>query len=203
MTMYDRIRQRRLELGMTQKELADKLGYKNKTAITKIEAGKVDLTQTKIYAFAQALQTNVDYLMGDVKRAPAGLVIPEFHQVPIIGTIACGTPILAEENLDGFAKVTDLVCDFGLWCKGDSMAPRFLDGDLVFIRQQPDVDNGQIAAVLIENEATLKHVYKQPDRLTLIAENPSFPPLIYTDPVELQQIRIIGLVTGYQRAVNQ
>lgn len=203
MTMYDRIRQRRLELGMTQKELADKLGYKNKTAITKIESGKVDLTQSKILAFSQALQTTVDFLLGDIKRVPAGIVIPEFHKVPIVGAIACGEPILAQENLDGFANVADIECDFGLWCRGDSMAPKFLNGDLVFIRKQSDVDNGQIAAVLIENEATLKHVYKQPDRLTLIAENPSFPPLIYTDPVELQQIRILGLVTGYQRAVNQ
>ena len=83
------------------------------------------------------------------------------------------------------------------------MAPKFLDGDLVFIRQQPDVDNGQIAAVLIENEATLKHVYKGTNSLTLVAENPAFAPLIYTVPVELQQIRIIGLAIGYQRAVNQ
>ena len=203
MTMYDRIKARRQELGLTQKDLADRLGYKSKTAITKIELGKVDLPQSKIYAFAQALQTNVDYLLGDVKRVPAGIIIPDFHQVPIVGQIACGAPILAEQNITGYARLANLECDFALWCKGDSMAPKFLDGDLVFIRQQPDVDNGQIAAVLIENEATLKHVYKGTNSLTLVAENPAFAPLIYTDPVELQQIRIIGLAIGYQRAVNQ
>ena len=202
MTLYDRIKARRIDLGMTQAELAEKIGYKSKTTITRIERGEIDLPQSKIASFAKALDTTVNYLLGDI--VPKGLFKPTFKQVPIIGTIACGTPILAEQNIEGqVAKSDHIQADFALWCKGDSMAPRFMDGDLVFIRQQADVDNGQIAAVLIENEATLKHVYKQPDRLTLIAENPSFPPLIYTDPVELQQIRILGLVTGYQRAVNQ
>lgn len=202
MTMYDRIKARRQDLGMTQAELAEKIGYKSKTTITRIERGEIDLPQSKIVSFARALDTTVNYLLGDI--VPKGLFKPNFQTVPIIGTIACGEPILAQENLEGLATKSDHIeADFALWCKGDSMAPRFLDGDLVFIRQQPDVDNGQIAAVLIENEATLKHVYKQPGQLTLIAENPSFPPLIYTDPVDLQQIRILGLVTGYQRAVNQ
>lgn len=202
MTMYDRIKARRQDLGMTQAELAEKIGYKSKTTITRIERGEIDLPQSKIVSFARALDTTVNYLLGDI--VPKGLFKPNFQTVPIIGTIACGEPILAQENLEGLATKSDHIeADFALWCKGDSMAPRFLDGDLVFIRQQPDVDNGQIAAVLIENEATLKHVYKGTNSLTLVAENPSFPPLIYTDPVELQQIRIIGLVTGYQRAVNQ
>ena len=202
MTLYDRIKARRIDLGMTQAELAEKIGYKSKTTITRIERGEIDLPQSKIASFAKALDTTVNYLLGDI--VPKGLFKPTFDQVPIIGTIACGTPVLAQQNIEGHvAKSDHIQADFALWCKGDSMAPRFMDGDLVFIRQQSDVDNGQIAAVLIENEATLKHVYKQPDRLTLFALNPTAPPQIYTDPVELQQIRILGLVTGYQRAVNQ
>ena len=199
------IHDRRIELGLTLEELGERVGV-GKSTVRKWEQGIIQQAKRdKIAALADALQISPAILVNSQEETPfaKNLFVPKFSQVPIIGTIACGTPILAEENLDGFAKVTDLVCDFGLWCRGDSMAPRFLDGDLVFIRQQADVDNGQIAAVLIENEATLKHVYKQPNRLTLIAENPSFPPLIYTDPVELQQIRILGLVTGYQRAVNQ
>lgn len=201
-TMYDRIRSRRIELGLTQKELADKLGYTSKTTITKIESGNVDLPQSKIVAFAQALQTTVNYLMGHT--VPANVAAPVFKSVPIVGSIACGTPVLAQENISGYAQMSEhITADFALWCKGDSMAPRFLDGDLIFIRQQSDVDNGQVAAVLIEDEATLKHVYKGKDQLTLVADNPAYPPMIYTDPVILQQIRIIGIVTGYQRAINQ
>ena len=202
MTMYDRIKARRQDLGMTQAELAEKIGYKSKTTITRIERGEIDLPQSKIVSFARALDTTVNYLLGDI--VPKGLFKPNFQTVPIIGTIACGEPILAQENVEGLGTKSDHIeADFALWCKGDSMTPRFNDGDLVFIRQQPDVDNGQIAAVLVDNEATLKHVYKQPGQLMLVADNPSFAPLIYTDPVDLQQIRILGLVTGYQRAVNQ
>jgi len=202
------IRDRRAELGLTLEELGNEVGV-GKSTIRKWEQGTIkQVKRDKIAKLAKALRIDVALLVADEDNSDivyAGNIFkPNFQTVPIIGTIACGEPILAQENVEGLATKSDHIeADFALWCKGDSMTPRFNDGDLVFIRQQSDVDNGQIAAVLIENEATLKHVYKQPDRLTLIAENPSFPPLIYTDPVELQQIRILGLVTGYQRAVNQ
>jgi repressor LexA len=206
-TLGERIKSARINRGMTQEELGKLVGVQ-RAAINKYETGVVvNLKRSMIANLAQALDVDPTWLLGMTEAGdpvPANLFVPKFDTVPIIGTIACGEPILAQENVEGLATKSDHIeADFALWCKGDSMTPRFNNGDLVFIRQQSDVDNGQIAAVLIENEATLKHVYKQPDRLTLIAENPSFPPLIYTDPVELQQIRILGLVTGYQRAVNQ
>lgn len=206
-TLGERIKSARINRGMTQEELGKLVGVQ-RAAINKYETGVVvNLKRSMIANLAQALDVDPTWLLGMTEAGdpvPANLFVPKFDTVPIIGTIACGEPILAQENLEGLATKSDHIeADFALWCKGDSMTPRFNDGDLVFIRQQSDVDNGQIAAVLIENEATLKRVYKQPDRLTLIAENPSFPPLIYTDPVELQQIRILGLVTGYQRAVPQ
>lgn len=202
------IRDRRAELGLTLEELGNEVGV-GKSTIRKWEQGTIkQAKRDKIAKLAKALRIDVALLVADEDNSDIvyarNIFKPNFQTVPIIGTIACGEPILAQENVEGLATKSDHIeADFALWCKGDSMTPRFNDGDLVFIRQQSDVDNGQIAAVLIENEATLKHVYKQSDRLTLIAENPSFPPLIYTDPVELQQIRILGLVTGYQRAVNQ
>lgn len=206
-TLGERIKSARINRGMTQEELGKLVGVQ-RAAINKYETGVVvNLKRSMIANLAQALDVDPTWLLGMTEAGdpvPANLFVPKFDTVPVIGTIACGTPILAEQNIEGRVTKSDHIpADFALWCKGDSMAPRFMDGDLVLIRQQADVDNGQIAAVLIENEATLKHVYKQPDRLTLIAENPSFPPLVYTDPVELQQIRILGLVTGYQRAVNQ
>lgn len=206
-TLGERIKSARINRGMTQEELGKLVGVQ-RAAINKYETGVVvNLKRSMIANLAQALDVDPTWLLGMTESGdpmPANLFTPKFDTVPIIGTIACGSPILAQENIEGRVTKSDHIpADFALWCKGDSMAPRFLNGDLVFIRQQPDVDDGQIAAVLIENEATLKHVYRTQNQLTLVAENPSFPPLIYTDPVELQQIRILGLVTGYQRAVNQ
>ena len=182
-TMYGRIKARREDLQMTQDELAKLTGYKSKTSITKIEGGKVDPPQSKIVAFANALQTTVDYLMGSTSRSIANLFTPEFHKVPIVGQIACGQPILAEQNIEGYANVTDIKCDYALRCKGDSMSPIIHDGDLVFIRQQPVVDNGQIAAVVIADstdwaEATLKRVYTNGEMVQLVAENRDYDPIV-------------------------
>ena len=119
--------------------------------------------------------------------------LPKPHYIPLVGTIACGEPLLAEENLDGVVPIPKYIhADFGLRCKGDSMVgARILDGDIACIRQQPDVEDGEIAAVLIDGEATLKRVYKIPGRLQLRPENPSFPVLEYTGP-ELEQVHILG-----------
>lgn len=205
------IRDRRLELGLTLEEVGNMVGV-GKSTVRKWEQGTIkQMKHGKIVSLARALQVDPAVLVADDQTPDAdapiyakNIFIPHFTTVPIVGTIACGSPVLAQENIEGQAVKSDHIqADFALWCKGDSMAPKFMDGDLVFIHRQPSVDDGQIAAVLIENEATLKHVYKGSNQLTLIPENPAFPPLVYTDPVDLQQIRIIGLVTGYQRAVNQ
>ena len=113
-------------------------------------------------------------------QLPVGAFIPEFHRVPIIGEIACGKPIFAEESYEGYVNAADVRCDFALTCHGDSMTPKLNDGDIVLIRQQNDVDDGDIAAVLIDDEATLKHVYHMEHGLTLVAENPAYSPMIFT-----------------------
>ena len=116
-----------------------------------------------------------------------------------VGEIACGTPILADQNITGFSDLPDGVhADFALICKGDSMNPTFVDGDLVLIRQQPEVENGQIAAINIDNETTLKHVYRQESGLLLTADNPAFPPL-YVPADSDREIIIHGLAVGYTR----
>lgn len=202
MTINERIRNRRMELGMTQTALAEMLGYKSRTTIAKIEDGKIELSKSRIEAIAKALNVKVSYLMGTMYEVsmPDNIFEPTFHKVPILGTIACGTPILAEQNLEGEVNVPDMQCDFALRCKGDSMVPKFLEGDIVLIRRQPDVDDGQIAAVLIGDEATLKHVYHRPDGLTLSAENMAYAPMFVSeDPAE--PVRILGLAVGFLRAV--
>lgn len=204
--IYERIKSRREELGLTTEELAQRMGYKTRSSITKIETGKADIPQSKVKAFARALQTTTAYLMGDddAREArpsiPAGFEpLPEMAMVPLVGTIACGTPILAEQNVEARIGVPAAWrADFALTCKGDSMAPRYLDGDIVCIRCQPQVENGQIAAVLIGEEATLKRFYQNGDTVTLQAENPAYSPLVYRGE-ELNEIRIEGRVVGFCR----
>lgn len=124
--------------------------------------------------------------------------LPRTVKRPLLGTIACGEPITAAQNIESYVDVPEGVhCDFCLRCKGDSMiGANILDGDLVYIRIQQDVDDGEIAAVLIDDEATLKRVYKIPGRVQLRPENPSYPVLEYTGP-ELETIRILGKAVGY------
>lgn len=131
------------------------------------------------------------------------LPLPRTYQVPLVGDIACGIPILAEENIEDYIDLPEEIrADFCLRCKGDSMInARIYDGDLVFVRQQADVENGQIAVVLIENEATLKRVYKQKGSLLLQAENPEFAPIIISGE-ELNPVLIQGLAVAFLSSVK-
>ena len=200
--LYKNIKARRLQLGMSQEDLAQKVGYSDRTSIAKIEAGKVDLSQSKIFAFAEALNISAPELVGyelDNSSLPSNIIpMPRMNQIPLIGTIACGEPILAEENIEEHVDIPEHIhADFALRCKGDSMTgARIHDGDIVYIRQQPSVDNGQIAAVLIDDEATLKRVYVSPDSIVLQPENAAYPPLVYTGS-QMEEVRVLGKLVGF------
>ena len=131
------------------------------------------------------------------------LPIPKTKLVPLVGTIACGTPILAEENIEDYLKADEnLPADFALRCKGDSMInSRIYDGDIVYIRKQSDVDDGEIAAVLIGEEATLKKVYKYPNKVVLRASNPIYDDMVYTDK-ELENVMILGKAVAFLSLVR-
>lgn len=123
--------------------------------------------------------------------------VPSYHMVPVVGDIACGTPILAEENIDGYEPCPDFVhADFCLRCHGDSMVGAEIhDGDVVFIKKQPTVENGQIAAVQVDDgdcyNATLKRFYRSGDTVTLMSENPSVAPMVFNDD-QINRIHIAG-----------
>ena len=123
------------------------------------------------------------------------------RRLPILGEIACGTPIFAEENIDGYASPCyGISADFCLFAKGDSMiGARIHEGDLVFIKKQPRVENGEIAAVLVEDCATLKRVYLYPEeeKLVLAPENPKYKPLVFVGQ-ELSEIQILGKAVAFQ-----
>ena len=195
-----RLHLRRKELGLSQEELAQRMGYRSKSSITKLEKGINDLPQSKVEELAAALETTPAYLLGlDTPCPPPGFEpLPAMTQVPLIGSIACGTPITAEQNIEKMVDVPENIrCDFSLTCHGDSMVDAGIhDKDVVYIRIQPEVENGEIAAVRIDGEATLKRVYYNPGTLTLMPANPAYAPMIYTGP-QLEDVHIEGKAVGY------
>lgn len=207
--IYDRIKARRIELGLTVEQLATLMGYKDKSSISKIENGKADIPQSKVAAFAKALKTTTAYLVGidEAKEAapipPGFQPMPEMSAVPLVGRIACGQPITAEQNVEAIVSVPAAWhATFTLLCQGDSMAPSIRSGDLVAIRRQPAVENGQIAAVRIDNEATLKRVYLHPDYVELRPENPAYDSIIRRKE-EMNDVYIEGLAVGLCRGIQE
>lgn len=202
-----RIRRRREELGLSQEEVARRIGYRSKSSINKIEMGINDIPQAKVQAFARALETTPAYLMG-IDPSPENLPplgfepLPEMVRVPLIGSIACGTPITAEQNVEAYIGVPAVWrADFALTCHGDSMFPTIRDGDIVCIRKQPQVEQGEIAAVRIGEEATLKHFHCQGGTVMLLADNAAVcPPMIYSGP-QLEEIQIEGKAVGFCRGL--
>ena len=199
-----RIRHRREELGLSQEELADRMGYRSKSSITKLEKGVNDLPQSKLEELAAALRTTSAWLLGlDIPAPPPGFEpLPVMAQVPLVGSIACGTPITAEQNIECYIGVPAAWhADFALTCHGNSMAPTICDGDIVCIRRQPEVEQGEIAAVRVGEEATLKHFHRQGDAVMLLADNAAVcPPMIYAG-TQLEELQIEGKAVGFCRGL--
>lgn len=157
-----------------------------------------------IWSDWQAMEQDAAQEAAKNKAVPKGFVpMPAMSTVPLIGTIACGTPILAEENVEMYISVPSMWrADFALMCKGDSMSPTICDGDLVCIRSQLTAANGQITAVLIDDEATLKRFYRHGDTVILHPENPRFTPMTYTKE-EINDLRIEGVAVGICRGLPE
>ena len=184
-----------------------------KSALQRYATGETEkIPITRIEVIAKALNTTAQFIMGwdenesynnDIFSIPGINPIPKTYKRPRLGTIACGEPILAEENIEAYDDIPDSIkCDFTLICKGDSMVnARINDGDIVYIKQQSLVDNGEIAAVLIDNEATLKRVYIYEDKVVLQPENTKYPPFVYTKE-DMNNIRILGKAVGFTSLLN-
>ena len=211
MQLKDRIRQRREELGLSQDELAKRLGYKSRSSINKIELGKTDIAQSKIVAFANALNTTPGYLMGNENKIPSN-IIPidasmEFVPIPIIGSVAAGMNCLAEENIIGYEPMlkSDLKGggDFTfLTVKGDSMYPEFKEGDLAFVRLQKSVDSGSYAVVIIDGEeGVIKKVVYDSNWIELRSINPMYPPRRF-EGKDVTRVEVYGLVKDLKRKFN-
>lgn len=196
----------------------DDLGVKiNKSDLSQYVNGKVKPDQPKLTLLAHALNVNEPWLMGyDVDSKPKKAVqiaalpenvipIPEMKKIPIIGEIACGKPIFAAEEFGEFVELPiGIKADFAVWAKGNSMTgARINDGDLVFCKSTEIVENGKIAAIIIDDEATLKrfYYYKNKDLVILKPENPEYEDMIYTGQ-EIDAIKVLGQAVSFQSIIK-
>lgn len=180
-----------------------------KSALQRYAVGEtVKIPLDRLERIATALNTTPAYLMGWETTRPNddlfkinGIMPVKKKKVPMLGDIACGKPIYADEQRESYVMAgTDIHADFCLRAKGDSMInARIMDGDIVFIRSQDMVEDGEIAAVIIDNEATLKRVYydRKSNILQLVAENPAYRPMVYSGD-ELNHVHILGKAIAFQ-----
>ena len=204
MQFKDRLKQLRKNNKITQEHLAKIIGVERST-IGKYESTNTIPSNEILIALSKYFNVSIDYLLGnkaqdqDIKYDNISLI--KKKKFPLLGEIACGQPIFASEERESYVMTgTDINADFCLKAKGDSMiGARILDGDIVFIKQMPMVNNGDIAAVAIGDEATLKRVYYYPEKAKLVlqAENPKYEPLVYIGE-ELNEIRILGKAVAFQ-----
>lgn len=208
MTTGQRMKNRRKEIGLSAERVAEILGVSPAT-IYRYENGDIEkVPGDRLVPIADALKTTPAFLMGwdDVtdNSFPNNIIpMPEMRKIPLIGSIACGAPILAEEHIEEYIDIPRHIhADFALTCKGDSMInARIFDGDIVYIRQQQAVDNGEIAAVLIDGEATLKRVQLFNDHISLEPENPQYRPLVYWNE-EMNTVRILGKAVAFTSTIR-
>lgn len=191
---------------MSQRELAEKAGV-SRSAIGMYETGEREPSFEMLETFADIFNVNMNVLLGKSASLPVlpknMTVLPPMRKIPLLGTIACGEPILAQENISDYVDLPGHIrADFALTCKGDSMTNAGIrDGDVVYIRQQEAVENGQIAAVLVDKEeATLKRFYILDGHISLNAENPEFPPLVFSGE-DAHEVRVLGLAVAYTHVI--
>lgn len=205
MTFGSKLKDARRNKGYTQKELADLVGATN-TAVSNWENDINKPDMDMVEKLCGALSVSPKYFFSLEAEIPINypgvIPTPRMTKKPLLGAIACGDPILAVENLDGYVDTPeDIHCDFALRCKGDSMVgARIHDGDVVYIRLQDDIENSEIAAVIIdEEEVTLKRVYKLPHGMILQAENPAYAPIQINGS---HSARIIGKAVGFTSIIK-
>lgn len=207
MSIAENIKKIRLEHELSQADLGKIAGVSDK-AVSTWELGIKIPRMGAVEKMANYFGIPKSAILDDAQPAPASRPIPpgfepmpKMDWVPLVGRIACGTPITAEENVEQMVCVPSRWhSTFTLTCKGDSMEPRIHDGDLVAIRSQPEVEQGEIAAVRIGDEATLKHVYLHENFIELRPENPAFESIILTKE-EMNTVVIEGKAVGLCRDI--
>ncbi len=201
-----RILNARESAGLSLSELSNLCGV-TRSALQRYETGATKkIPLDAITAIENALNLKQGSLMGWTEEIEPNTTIPKGYEPPpemvpkpLVGKVSCGVPILAEQNITDYINVPgDVHCDFLLTCTGDSMIDAGIQsGDIVYLVKQPDIDyNGQIAAVRIDDEATLKKVYKYDSKVVLQPANAAYEPLVYVKD-EINNLTIEGVATGF------
>ena len=205
----ERLRQLRTARDLSQMEFSKQIGI-SKSSVNMYERGEREPGLETLEQIADYFNVDMDYLLGKsdiVSKSFWGISnispFPKMERIPLLGAIACGAPILAEEHIEDYVdKPAHIKADFSLSCKGDSMInARIFDGDIVYIRQQDTVDNGEIAAVLIDGEATLKRVRLFDDHISLEPENPQYRPIVLWGE-DMNTVRILGKAVAFTSIVR-
>ena len=205
MSIATNIKKLRTGANLSQAELGKIAGVTDK-AVSTWEAGIKTPRMGAVEKMAAYFGVPKSAILDDAYPSSAPIPpgfgpLPKMESVPLVGRIACGQPITAEENVEGHVSIPAAWhATFTLLCEGDSMEPRIKDGDLVAIRSQPQVENGEIAAVRIDCEATLKHVYLYPDKIVLQPENPNYAPIVKIGE-EMNDVTIEGKAVGLCRGL--
>ena len=210
----ERLKLLRTSKGLSQADFAKQIKI-SKSSVNMYERGEREPSFKTLEQIADYFNVDMDYLLGksdivnkaqwssQIPVATNIIPMPQMRRIPLVGTIACGEPILAEENIEEYISIPKgLSGDFALTCKGDSMInARIFDGDIVYIRQQDTVENGEIAAVLIDGEATLKRVRLFDDHISLEPENPMYKPFVYWNE-EMNTVRILGKAVAFTSVIR-
>ena len=193
MALSDVIKKRRSELGLTLLDIAKKMEV-NEATVQRWESGNIkSLRQGRLAQLAEILKVSPAELMGWTNER-------QRHLIPVLGDVPAGIPIEAATNIIDYEEISEEMAragdHFALRIRGDSMEPKFSEGDVVIVRKQEAVDNGQVAVVMVNgNDATVKKFYKTAAGVMLVGNNPSFVPLTYTpEQVEQLPVRVIGRV---------
>lgn len=207
MKIGERIRQRRKFLGLSVDELAEKLG-KNRATIYRYESNDIEkLPTTVLEPLAKALNTTPSYLMGWEDEKPNASIPPsdKVHMIPIFGSVAAGFGAYADSDILGYMPLVvensyDVENTLIIKVEGESMYPTICDGDKIVVRKQDSVDNGRIAVVMIGDEAVVKRIECDKNKLILHSINPMFSPRVIEGEA-LADCRIVGLVQQVIKAV--
>lgn len=210
-TFAERLRYYMQKANMKQTELVEKTKI-NKSSISEYLSGNYEPKQRNIYKIAIALGVKPSQLMGieddnssPTQHLPYPQLTPvKYKKFKVLGNIACGNPIEAIEKQEEYVETEfNIDADYVLQCQGDSMInARIFDGDYVFIKEQPEVENGEIAAVWMDGTVTLKRFYKHDDYIELRAENPTYKPIIIHE-TDFDSVHVIGKAVACQFFVRK
>ena len=198
-TIGMRIKEARIKKGLSQTELAGKLGYKSRSSISKIETGGRDIPKSQVVKIAEILDLTPSYLMG-WENSPAHIILSreKIHMIPVYNSIDAGFKTYDSSDISGHlplyiendSDVKNTIC---VTVREQSMSPKIEDGDTIVVHRQNHVDNGKIAIVMIGENTIVKRVDFNRDRLILTSYNPEYPPMII-EGSELTNVKVVGLV---------